>query len=130
MPVRNRKRRKWVGNRRDLHVAAAGDIHGAAECLGNLAKHACHLRGCLKIKLIRRELHAPFIAHGLAGLNAQQDFLRVGIVVMQIVAVVRRYQRNSGLLRQSHQIRVHALLDFEALILNLEKEIIFSENVP
>ena len=110
--------------RLDFHVAALRDVHGAAQRIRHFPEHLRHLRRGLEIKLVGRELHAMRVAHGLAGLNAQQDFLRVRVVVMQIVAIVGGHQRNSGFFRQPHQFRVHAFLDFQPLILNLQEEIV------
>ncbi len=118
-----------MGDALDFHVASRSDVHGAAQSLGQFAEDQGHLCRRLEIELIRRKLHAVRIAHSLAGLNAEQDVLRVGVFVMDVVAIVRGYQRNSGFFRQAHQFAVYAFLDLEALILNLKKEIAFSKNV-
>ena len=77
-----------------LHIASRCNIHCSPQRFRNLAKHPRHFRRSLEIKLVRRELHAVCVAHRLAGLNAQQNFLCVGIFVMQVVAIVRGHQRN------------------------------------
>ncbi len=75
----NLELRQRVRNVVDLDVAARGDIHRAAKRIGNFAKHLGHFLGGLEIELVGGKLHAMRVAHGLAGLDAQQHFLRVGI---------------------------------------------------
>jgi hypothetical protein len=69
------------------------------------------------------------VAHRLAGLNAEQDFLRVRVGVPEVVAIVRGDQGDAGLARQTDDFGVDALFDFEPLVLNFEEEIVLSENV-
>src|SRR5215831_15198882 len=66
----NFKLRKRIQDAFDLDVATSGDVHGAAECIGNLAKNLAHFRGALEIKLVGRELHAVRVTHGFARLDA------------------------------------------------------------
>ena len=70
------------------------------------------------------------VAHRLARLDAEQDFLRARIGVRQVMAIVGRDQRNSRFLRKAHDLGIYALLDFQPLILNFEVEIVFAENIP
>jgi hypothetical protein len=69
------------------------------------------------------------IAHGLAGLDAEQDFLRVSIVVVQVVAIIGGDERNAGFFGQANELRVDTFFDGKALILNLQKEIALAEDV-
>src|SRR2546429_619144 len=52
------------------------DVLSRTVDIANLAKNPRHLRSALEIELVRRKFHAVRVAHGLAGLNAQQNFLR------------------------------------------------------
>src|SRR5207245_7790050 len=124
------KLRKRIRDSLDLCVAARRDGYRAAQNIGNLAKNPRHLRSALEIELVRRKFHAVRVAHGLAGLNAQQNFLSVRIFVMQVMAIVGGDQRNTGFFREANEFGVHALLDLHALVLNLKKEIAFAENIP
>src|ERR1700719_868360 len=121
--------RERVGDAFDFDVAARGDIHGAAERVGKFAEDLGHFPGGFEVKLVGGELHSIRVAHGLAGLDAEQDFLSVGVAVMEIVAVVGGNEWNSGLFREADEVFVHALLDFQPLVLNFKEEIAFSENV-
>ncbi len=122
--------RERVGNALDLDVAARGDIHGAGERVGKFAENSGHFLGGLEVKLVGGKLHAIGIAHGLAGLDAEQDFLGMRVTVMQIVAIVRSDQGDAGFFRQADQVFVHALLDFQALVLNFKEEVALAEYVP
>ena len=93
------------------------------------AEHLGHFFGGLEIKLVGGKFHALAVAHGLAGLNAHEDFLRVRIGLGQIVAVVGGDQRNAGFLREPHEVAIDADVLLEALILNFEEEISFAENI-
>ena len=70
-----------IGDPLDPQVAAAGDLHGARESLRKIRKHGGHLFGSLEIKLVGGEPHAVLVAHGLAGLDAQQNFLSASVGV-------------------------------------------------
>jgi len=54
----------------------------------------------------------------------------VRVRLRQVVAVVRRHQRNPRFLRQPHQIAVHSRLHVDSLVLHFEKEIPLAENIP
>src|SRR5215469_148738 len=94
--VGNLEFRKRVGDAIDLDVTASGDTDSAGECVGNFAEDLRHFRGRLKIELVGGKLHAIGLAHGLAGLNAEEDFLGVSIFVVQVVAVVCGYHGDTG----------------------------------
>jgi len=74
-------------------------------------------------------MHARRVAHGFAGLDAEQDFVCAGIVAAQIVRVVGGYQRQAGFRRQPVDGRHQALILFEVVVLNFEEEIAFAEDV-
>jgi len=70
--------------------------HRARERFGKLAKNLGHLFGSLKIKLIGSELHPLAVAHGLAGLNAHEDFLSMGVGAREVVTIVGGDEGNAG----------------------------------
>ena len=69
------------------------------------------------------------VAHGLAGLDAEQDFLSVRVFVVEIVAIVGGDKGDAGFLGEADELAVDALFDGQALVLNFEEEIAFAENV-
>ncbi len=129
MPIRHLKFRERIRNAIDLHVATRRNIHCPLQRFRNFAEDSKHLVRRFEIELVRWKFHPALVAHRLAGLNAQQNFLGVRVFVMQVMAVVGRHQRNPGLFRKPHQMRIHTLLDLQSLILNLQKEILFSKYI-
>jgi hypothetical protein len=87
------------------------------------------VRRSLEVKLVGLEFHPVRVVHGLAGLDAEQHFLGVSVVVMQIVAIVGGDERDAGFLREPHQVGVYFLFDLKPLVLNFEKEIPFPKNI-
>ena len=75
------------------------------------------------------EAHAIRIRHGLAGLDAQHDFVRARVVLAQIMRIVGRHQRNAGVGRQPIDQRQHARVRLEAVILQFEEEILRPEQI-
>ncbi len=111
------------------HVAALGDVERAREHVGRILEDAGHLVAALDEELVAVELHAVGVANRLAGLDAEHDVLRVGVVFAEIVAVVGGDQRQAKIFFQLEEAGMDAVLLLQALILNLEKEIVFAENV-
>ena len=88
-----------------------------------------HLGGALHEKLIAVELQPVGIVDRLAGLNADHHVLRVRVVLAQVVAVIGGHQRKAKVLFQLQQVRLDALLFRQPLVLDLEIEVSFAEDV-
>src|SRR5258707_792180 len=125
----NLKFRKRILHRVDFDVAARGNRYGAFEGVGNFAKHLRHFLRCLEEKLVGGKFHAMRVAHGLAGLNAEQNFLSARVGVGEVVAIIGRDERNSGFTREADDFRIDALFDFESLILDLQEKVSLAENI-
>ena len=113
----------------DFDVAAPGNRHGALQRVRNFAEDLRHFLRRLEEELVGGKFHAMRIAHRLAGLNAEQDFLSVRIGVCQIVAIVRGDEGNSGFTREADDFRIDALFDFQSLILDFQKKVSLAENI-
>ena len=109
------------------HVAAFGDTEGAGEHVGRVFEDAVHFVMALDEKAGALELHAIGVLDGLAGLNAEHHVLGVGIVFAKIVAVVGGHQGQAQLFFQAEQVGVNAVFLLQALILNLQKEIVLCQ---
>src|ERR1035437_3049986 len=112
-----------------VDVAALGDFPSAVERLFQLAEQLHHLGARFQIEIRRVPFHARWVAHGFAGLDAEQDFVRAGVVAAQIVRVVGDHQRRAGFRRQPVDRRYQALVLFEVVVLDFEEEIAFAEDV-
>ena len=97
-----------LGDLFELELAALRDVPGAVERVLHFAEQRHHLFARLEVERFLLEAHAVQIRHGLAGLNAQQDFVRAGVGLAQVVRIVGGDQRNAGVRRQAMHQR-HAL---------------------
>ena len=84
----------------ELHMATLCDVPGAIESILYFSEHRHHLGAGFQIKRLVLEPHAVWIGHRLAGLDAQQDFVRAGVILAEIMRIVRDHQRNAGVGRQ------------------------------
>ncbi len=75
------------------------------------------------------ELHALGVANRLAGLNAEHDVLRVGVVFTEIVAVVGGDERKAEIFFELEEAGMNLVLLGETLILNFKIEIFLTENI-
>ncbi len=112
-----------------LDVAALGDGQGAREHVGRVLEDAHHLVVALHVELVALELQPARILDGLARLYADHHVLGVGVLFAEIVAVVGRDQRNAGVLAQAQQVGADLVLLLQALVLNLEEEILCAEEL-
>ncbi len=116
----------------ETYLAALRDIPGSIERgfhLGHFAEHGDHFIARLEIELRLREPHAIRIAHGFAGLDAQQNFVRPRVAFAHVMRIVGGYQRNARVLRQPQQLGDHDLVLIETVILNFEKEVLLAEHI-
>ena len=88
-----------------------------------------HLVGTLDVEVVAVELHPLLVAEGLAGADAEQDFVREGVVLREVVRVVRGDEPQSGLLAEARHHRHDLLLVGDAVVLDLEEEVVRAEDV-
>ena len=96
MTFRNFEFGQRVGEMLDLDVATGSDIQSARERVRQIAKDLSHFLSGLEIELVGCKFHAMRVAHGLARLDTKHDFLCVRVFVVEIVTVVRGYERDAG----------------------------------
>ena len=111
-----------------LHLAALGDVHGVGNGLGQLREQVGHLLGRLEIDLARK-LHAVWVFHRLAGLDAQQNVVGLVVFAAQVVAVVGGHQAQAQTPRKVDKAGVDLLLLGQACILQLDKEVVFAHDL-
>src|SRR5262249_1828813 len=121
--------RKGILDLIDFGVAALGDRHGPLECVWNLAEELVHLVRRLYVKLIDIKFEALLVVNGRRRLYAQQDFMGIGILAADVVAIIRGDQWNLEVILKPQKIRTNLLLERKSLILNLQKETSASKNV-
>ncbi len=92
--------RKRILHLRQLERAALRKLHRARADLRCILKQPLHLLRALDVELLRVELEALRIVHRVRGLHAQQHLVRARVLVLDVVRVVRRNQRNVQVLLQ------------------------------
>ena len=116
----NREARQVHRSEIELELAAISDFQGGGKRFGHLGKDLRHLIGRLYVELVVGELHAVDVVDAFACLNAQQDVVRSGVLLAQVVAIVRGDERDIELGGQPNQFGVDAALLFKSLVLELD----------
>ena len=125
---RNFEMRKGAADFLHPHVAPFRDGKRAGQNVGRVLKEASHFLVALHEELIALELHAIGFLDGLAGLDANHHILGMGIVLAQIVAVVRSHQGEAQVFLQAKQRGLYLVFLSQALVLNFQEEVFFAEN--
>ncbi len=112
------------------NVAGFGDAQGVVQRLGPLGEQGGHLIAVLQIETVVPHVHVVGVCHDRVGLEAQEDFLRVGVAGVDVVHVVGGDQRNLQVAGDVHQSAVDVGEFGEALvILQFQVEAIGAEYV-
>ena len=112
-----------------LQIAAFGNIQRARQHRRRIFENLRHLRMTLHKELVAVELHSVGVLNRLAGLYADHHVLGMRIVLAEVVAVIGGDQRQAEILLQLKEAGMDAVLHRETLILDLEVEILLSENI-
>ena len=86
-----------------------------------------HLVCGLDVEFISLELHAVGILNGLAGLDAQQDALHLGVLFAQIMGVVGGCHGDASLPGKLDELRQNGGILFQAVILQFDVVILCTE---
>ena len=113
----------------DFQVAALGDLHRIAERLLHFAEHRPHFVGRLEVELVARVLEAVLLADRLSRSDADQAIVGVGVGLSQVVAVVRGHEGQTFRARQADHLAVDEALSFGPVVLELEIEVSFAQDV-
>ena len=80
----------------ELDVAALRDLPGAIDGVFQLAEQRHHLVARLQVEIGMVPVHAVRVGHGLARLDAHENFVRAGVVAAEVMRIVGGDQRNAG----------------------------------
>ena len=105
----------------NLNIASVGNALRIFKSLRRVGKEASHLLLALDIKLSSRIAHAVLVGQFFAGLDTQQDVVRLGVVRISIMAVIGRDQGDSHLAAHAEQLGVHGLLVGVAVVLEFQE---------
>ena len=89
-----------------------------------------HLIGAFQIELIGLKFHPIHIVDGLAGLDAEQDALHLGVLLRDIVGIVGRCHRDTGFPREADKLRQNDPILLQTVILQFNVVVALAEKVP
>ncbi len=112
-----------------LHTASLGNARRVVNRFGTLRKHRAHFFFGFYIKFVGFKRHRVRLVHRGICLNTQQHLLHFRIGARQIMGIVGAHQRDSRFTRQAKQTAVDRLLFGKSVILQLQKEVLFSEQI-
>jgi len=113
----------------DLDVGPLGDPEGVVTCFGQLPEQLPHLGGRLQVVLLPLEPEPLGVVDRRAGLHAQQGVVGDGVLPMDVMTVVGGQQRRVQAPGDLEELGVRALLFVEAVILQLDEQVVGSEDV-
>ncbi len=126
---RDRELRKRVLYLVELELAALGKLHGAAHDLRGMREDLLHLGRRLHVELVGVKLEPLGSVDRPGRLYAEQDFVRVVVVLAEIMRVVGGDKRDVELFFQAEKIGVNLLLELKALVLDFKEEVAAAEDV-
>ena len=112
-----------------FQLAAIRDALGVLHSLRVAGEQGLHFLRGAEVEVPWLIAHAVFIVHGLAGLDAQQHVMALGIFTAEVVGIVGAHQRDAGLIVHSQQGAVNGGLVRNAVILQFQIEIVLPQNV-
>jgi hypothetical protein len=130
LAVRGDELRQVVVAERHPQVAHLGDAQGRIACLGQLREHRPHLGGGLQEELLGVELQPAGVGLHLGLLDAEQDVVGGGMALVGVMRVVRGDERDAHLLRELDQPAVGRPLLLDAVLHDLEEEVLGPDDVP
>ncbi len=96
---------------------------------GMVGEERGHLGRRLDVELVGVEAHPVGRVEVVAGPDAEQDVVRLGLVLADVVEVVGHDQRQPGLGREPDELLVEPALVRHAVVLQLEEEAVLAEDV-
>ena len=127
--LRHIKVRQLCDAELDLHVAAIGNLLRIFQRLQRIRKKLRHLLRRFHIILSALVAHTILVLQLLAGLDAEQNVVRLGVRRQRVMHVVRRHQLNAGLRAHAQKLLVDDLLVGDPMILQFQEEIALAENL-
>ena len=129
LAVGHREVRDPEVSERQLEVGHLRDQAGVADGLGLIGEEGGHLGGRLQPEVARLELHPVGRVDVVAGPDAEQDVVGVGLDLVDVVEVVRHDERQARLRGEPQELLVEHLLLGHAVVLELEEEVARAEDL-
>ena len=113
-----------------VKIALLGDLCCIGAGIRHHGEQLVHLVCGLDVEFIGLELHTVGVLNCLAGLDAQQDALHLGVLFAQIVGVVGGCHGDACLPGKLDELRQNSGIFFQAVILQFDVVIFCTEQVP
>ena len=113
----------------EVKIALVRDFLGVGAGFRHHCEQLIHFIRRFDVKFVGLELHPVGVLNGLAGLDAEQDALHLGVILPQIVGVVGSCHRDAGLPRQFDELGQDDRILFEAVVLQFNVVIALAEQV-
>ena len=112
-----------------MHVAALGDLEGRVAGAGQLAPQRTHLVRGTDVVAVAVELEAVGIVDARTRVDAQECVLDLAVLALDVVRVVGRHEGGVHELGDLEDLLVGASLDVDAVVHDLNVEVLRAENV-
>ena len=110
-------------------VALVRDLGGDIGRFGMLREERAHLLLALEVEFLRLKAHAVRLVHGLAGLDAQQHVLRIGVGLLNVMGIVGDDERDAGFPAELFQTLGGLPLLGDAVVLDLQVKVLAEEGL-
>ena len=114
---------------REVHVAALGDLEGRVAGAGQLAPQRTHLVRGADVVAVAVKLESVGVVDARAGVDAQERVLDLAVLALDVVRVVGRHEGRVHELGDLEDLLVGAPLDVDAVVHDLDVEVLRAENV-
>ncbi len=114
---------------REGDLGHLGDPPGVPDRVELIREERGHLVGGLQVELGRVEAHPVRRVEVVAGPDAQQHVVGLGLLLADVVQVVRDDEGQAGLRGQPEELLVEPALVRQAVVLQLEVEPVLAEDV-
>ena len=114
------------GHREVRHLRDAAAVR---EGVGQVREEALHLGGALEVELLGLETQPVRCVEVGPGAHAEQHVVGLGLLAAHVVEVVRGHEREARVLRQAQQLGIEGALLGQAVILELEEEVVATKDV-
>ena len=115
---------------REVHVAAFGNLEGRVAGAGQLAPQRAHLVRGTDVVAVAVELEAIGVVDARTRVDAQERVLDLAIIALHVVRVVGGHEWRVHELRDLKNLLVGASLNVNAVIHDLDVEVLRAENIP
>ena len=129
VPLRQLELRQVILAEGEVKLAPVGNALGVLHGVGITGEQLLHLLRGADVEILRLIAHAVLVVHGFSGLDAQQHVVALGVLLPEIVGVIGADQGNARLLVQAQQAPVHRGLLGNAVVLQLQIEVVPAQDL-